>query len=881
MTEISAIKPLCRLLFLLVVLGVLAGPAPAQADTDTPADTPIPVVSDIVEEWSIGGGLLYWANSCFAQEFAGPSTIKRQPVAGGPMRTLETTPAEKCLTYLNLAAADDGVYYFDDAEKRIERIPTADPYTPIPLVTLTPSQNPSGGPLEVTASHVYWTSFNSNSVLRIPRGGGPIETVASTAANPADVLVVGNTVYWIDNSGVWSVRNDCATLPCTDTKSQFSPFAANTSGYGLLYRSGTGINRFNYTLYRVERTTVSNNNDYKIRRRSCNEFSVCFNDATTFYTASTHWVIGYPVSDGTNIFWSERFFSVSTPDGKIRRKPIGTGDAADIVVNQPRVDFYLAIANGDLYFAVDPNVGPQGIFRLPLSASVITRDFVADAWEVTQAIQNTANAAPLVAKKSTYVRLYATQASGPNTTIVETKLYGTRNGIALPGSPLTPINGLRPLKTGTGYDRARLNDGWYFQLPASWTEGTVALRAEIDPRMAYSDSNRENNSLTGNFTFQVQPPVCVWTVPVRTNTPKPSTTDPNFWTMVDRFEARWPVPDVWIYRDTSPVEELQVCWYGPFPHPCYGPYELEDGWSLTNGPPDRDKVIVSLWARAQLSFNPDACDDIGAPVHFMGMVHPNANNGGAAGYASTVSKQSWVQLPPHTPNPAPSAWDAVPEGSTMAQELAHNFGRKHINCGNPDNIDNGYLYPPCQIAPVGPTSYYGFDTRTQTPIRPDGAADFMTYAYRTWVSDYTWRALLGKFAAASTEAVRADLADTVVYAAGFVDSAIPDGKLNHLLVLPQSALPPRPSLPPLATAKDPTLSINYGCAPPITPSCTKSRSPSPRWMITAPAANRRSSRRSSTPRQGRWQSSNWWPTKPSSIACGQGQPCPRLPSKSP
>ena len=117
------------------------------------------------------------------------------------------------------------------------------------------------------------------------------------------------------------------------------------------------------------------------------------------------------------------------------------------------------------------------------------------------------------------------------------------------------------------------------------------------------------------------------------------------------------MPDTWIFRDTDPVEELQVCWAGPVPYPCYGPYELEDGWGITNGIPDRDKVIVSLWGRALLSFNPDSCDNIGAPVHFMGMVHPDANNGGASGYASTVSNQSWVQLPEHTPNPVPRGWD--------------------------------------------------------------------------------------------------------------------------------------------------------------------------------------------------------------------------------
>ena len=382
----------------------------------------------------------------------------------------------------------------------------------------------------------------------------------------------------------------------------------------------------------------------------------------------------------------------------------------------------------------------SGIYSLPLGASAITRDLFAEALEVTQAIQNLANNAPLAAAKTTYVRAYARQLTGPNAPTVEARLVGTVNGAALPGSPLAPLNGTRSLVTGGSYDRARLNDGWLFLLPASWTKGNVTLEVQVDPRRQQTDPDLENNSRSQTVTFQAQPPVCVWTVPVRTHTPLPSVNDPNFVSMVDHFTRRWPVPATWIYRDTEPVEELQVCWYGPVPYPCFGPYELEDGWGLDNGIPDRDKVIVSLWTRAQLSFNPDACDDIGAPVHFMGMVHPNANNGGASGYASTVSNQSWVQLPAHTPNPVPPGWDALREGSVMAQELGHNYGRKHVNCGNnPDDIDNNYPYPPCQIANVGADSYYGFDVTTRQPIRPNQTADFMSYANRSWVSDYTWR----------------------------------------------------------------------------------------------------------------------------------------------
>ncbi|MBX3002150.1 MAG: hypothetical protein KF893_26740 [Caldilineaceae bacterium] len=111
MKKNAAVQHLYRFLLLFLILWLLNSPTPAQAEMDTPTDTPTPVVSDTVEEWSLHSGLLYWANTCFAEELPPPSTLKRQPVAGGILRTLETTTAESCLTYLNLAAADDGVYY--------------------------------------------------------------------------------------------------------------------------------------------------------------------------------------------------------------------------------------------------------------------------------------------------------------------------------------------------------------------------------------------------------------------------------------------------------------------------------------------------------------------------------------------------------------------------------------------------------------------------------------------------------------------------------------------------------------------------------------------------------------------------------------------------
>ena len=125
---------------LLLVSTVSISPAAGavRAEPNAPSDTPVQVVNDTAEEWAAGGGLLYWANSCFAEEFPPPSVIKRKPIAGGTIQTLDQTPPDglNCLTYLNIAASDDGVYYFDDAEARIERIPTGPPFTPLVVVNV-------------------------------------------------------------------------------------------------------------------------------------------------------------------------------------------------------------------------------------------------------------------------------------------------------------------------------------------------------------------------------------------------------------------------------------------------------------------------------------------------------------------------------------------------------------------------------------------------------------------------------------------------------------------------------------------------------------------------------------------------------------------------
>ncbi len=332
-------------------------------------------------------------------------------------------------------------------------------------------------------------------------------------------MVVGSTVYWLDSGGLKSISVSCVSLPCTETGGTLFPFNATTRGHGLVYQPSTGgpiINR-SFRIYWVERNT-SSPTTYKIRYCSIGPITPCQDPVVTpldiaapdaptavktFYTATTNWFIGNPILANGNLYWTERDSStVSNNTGDVKRKAGTATDAAPadtIATNQANIDRYLYAANDLLFFARRNT----GIYSLALGASAITRDFQASALEVTQAIQNLANSAPLIADKSTYVRAYGKQLDGPSTPNVEARLFGTRGGTPLPGSPLQPLNGARALVSGGGFDRARLNDGWTFQLPGSWiTTGPTTFKLEIDGRRIHSDPNRADNELSQTVTFR-------------------------------------------------------------------------------------------------------------------------------------------------------------------------------------------------------------------------------------------------------------------------------------------------------------------------------------------------------------------------------------------
>ena len=758
------------LLILLLLLGVIPSQAATPGAPDAPNDTPNPVVSETYNEWTLNSGLLYWANRCYGGELSWAATLKRMPAGGGTTRTIGTTGTTNCVTYLNLAADSDGVYYYSASDQRIEARLSGTPDTAIPVYNLNASTDPVGQRLAADGGYIYW--LTTTSLVRVKKDGTDFGTVASGLSSPSDLLVIGGVVYWLDASGLARTNVSCGSLPCAK-----EPLSAVTGSHLLYYYQNKPVLQAGPRLVYV--------NGQKLHRVSCSDIIFTCSE-TDIYTAPADgnpWQLSRPATDGTNIFWEEGYQGITPDVGRLRRMPLNGGTAADIAVNLYFTPAPVYIHAGYIYFASVDN-GFTDILKLPLDAAALVYDLSADAMEVTQGIQNLANDTPLVAKKTTYVRAYARSNSGPSASAVDAVLYGTRNNLPLPGSPLHPINGRRSLVTGAVYIRSLRDSGWLFRLPDSWINaGSISLRLVVDPLQTYTEASRLDNELTQAASFATRQAVCTTFIPVRTSAPLPSTSIANFWQMLDYAKRLWPTASLRPYQQDEPLEELEACsWHG-IPYPCFGPYEL---------PGDTWKVFTSLKTRELFTDDPSECDAPLASMHYVGMVHPSTGTGTTTGTGMTaVFNLSWVKFS----NELAASNDpfAPRSGETLAHETAHNLGRMHVDCSSPDGVDASYPYPTNQIDFTGPANHYGFDIKSLRPIAPDAAKDFMSYCTPKWVSDYTWKGLYNQlfpFAPAAAPAPSSPLASAAgaVLVSGAVTPTASTGQLDYAWSYPTAAL---------------------------------------------------------------------------------------------
>lgn len=734
----------------------------AAATLTAPTDTPQVVTTIPLTDWWVSDGLIYYTDNCIggSDEFRFPGYAHRLPVGSNTALTLATFTKDHCNNFRQMFADTSGLYYFngDSQPPVIEFRASANPLTPITLYT--PPNSVTGIRMRVYGEYLYWFD-NNQRLVRVRKDGTDFAEIATGLTDPLDFVVVEarQEVYWLEDSGLWKTTLFCGALPCPKS------LQVNvTDGGGLLlqnYQFGT------FSIFWPEAS-----NGGRLRSFSCGiEFCVTNITYQAPANATTVWGIGIPASDGTSLFWQEVGYDTNSSSYNARIRRMTNGVAQTIVENLDTINAYPVYVeqNALYYYDYKRGINQQGIRRLPLNASIIARDLAIQGMEVTQGVQNLANEVALVADKATFVRVLGTLVSGPNAFNVEGLLYGKRNGVDLPGSPLRPIQRLPQFNVGAPFTRDSALRTWLFELPTAWRNGDIELQAVIDPRNAQSDPALANNSRTQAVSFLNKAPLCVILIPVRTHTPNLFATtinDPMMAPTLDLAERLMPMAELWPFYSYNPVEE--------WPGGQYAPFEMGE---------DNLGVLTAVNTRAVFTSNPKVCKAANAGTLYAGIVAAAANAQNSVGGMGHFSlDSSWTALSTsYNPNSPYSPFS----GQTFAHELGHNFSRLHVDCGGPSFNDLFYPYDNSLFADGSADGYYGFDSQTKTAIAPQSGsskvADLMSYCPPRWTSDYTWKALLGKFKDRATTINSAAAAQPLAGATGYVSGVIgPDGTTGAL-----------------------------------------------------------------------------------------------------
>ena len=134
-------------------------------------------------------------------------------------------------------------------------------------------------------------------------------------------------------------------------------------------------------------------------------------------------------------------------------------------------------------------------------------DLSIDHMEVVQVVQDANNGVRLIRRKPTLVRVFTKIESGPDDILfrVPVELQGSRNGSALPGSPLAPINSGQAFATKNP-DRTNILHSHDFRLPDAWVDGDeLTLEAVVNAEMTIDEANMppttKPNSLVRSFSL--------------------------------------------------------------------------------------------------------------------------------------------------------------------------------------------------------------------------------------------------------------------------------------------------------------------------------------------------------------------------------------------
>jgi hypothetical protein len=348
-----------------------------------------------------------------------------------------------------------------------------------------------------------------------------------------------------------------------------------------------------------------------------------------------------------------------------------------------------------------------GVVSCTTYLPIVAKDYPPPAQlEVTQAVQQLDDSVPLIANRTTFVRLTLTSTVAHAN--VSAWLYGTRDGVALPGSPIAALNNPRTLAPTV--DRAVLGDTFNFQLPSSWLNGNIVLG-----EYATNSTTFTFTSGTKTVQFVNAAPMHVTIVPIdytcnsggsgtiRSAVPYAYLTDVTY--------RMYPVPSI----ITTTHAAL------PYSGPCYSgvPNPAPNDWINILD------VVTSAWAADGY---PDS--------YYYGLLHIYCGSGCIAGIGRIGQK-------------AAVGFDGFGAAhsyasQTHAHEVGHNHGRWHAPGCGVTGADPAFPYVSNSEGYIGNSAHpnYGFDIKSQMISAYATYYDIMGYCDPQWISDYTYKALL-------------------------------------------------------------------------------------------------------------------------------------------
>ncbi len=673
----------------------------------------------------------------------------------------------------------DGAYaYWLNAAGQVRRM---DKYYggPPTLIATTPGDGALSinGQVAVSPGYVFWTEefgeFRDTSIIyRCPKTPGAfVEIVRDYSSQP---LAYMKSLYALNDTNIFYLLGDGRVINLKREVRGAPPFTFFVWEPTTISAEATALFLTSDRIYWVDASS-----DRKSAFFRSSPITDVTNERLDYlaFRTTAHDVVEFVVNEDY-IFFQDL---TSSSAGPFMRKDRNDSNPAVEIAGLTYRLSHLSLNSDHLIWRKNNTT----ISRLSIAAPPVTRDLQATGMEVVQVIQNASNQNPLVAGKPTFVRLFGRIASS---SAGETNLsfwpiaalYGEQGGAPLRGSPLTPFQNFPLKSTAPAREDA---SGWFlFRLPDEWTRlGAIRLRGVINPNRVLPETSYANNTRTYDTNFFYRPPVGMVMYPTLTHRGAIFEYNPSMQQTFDYIEALLPTSDLIVRFVGGLIEEPYdpAHWIGDG-----GPFEVseadDDGWT----------VLTELTLRKVFSGERYA-EALGGFDHYVAMLRRQADMPEWSGYAHRGDDRIPLNMIASTffeersLNGVGAPFAAV----TQCQELAHNYGRLHVDCGDPDSTDPFYPYATDTLSSTA-AGYIGFNPFTRALILPDDAADFMSYCGPKWTSDYTWKALFNLInhqrppavAAAALEFAMGPGAGTRSLIAGYV-------VVDHGIVALKQALP--------------------------------------------------------------------------------------------